>query len=614
MGGIRIPIALKLATVFLILLVLSMTIATYRTTDLFKSTSGKREEDTNRSSATAKANEVNILLDGFINRSKVIGLIMISSDKKTEKGKTSAQKIIYENFYNDSSMLSVEVYQKKKSKYRATKSLFNDKLLSKEKSSSSFLKTLERKKKTPFSRIFSGKISIVNRAQRKGLKILSIGIPLVSDAKGNVSHAAVVNIKLATLQNLFTVRSEKSVYMVDTLGKIIAHKDEKKLFRPKSIAKLPSVKRATTSKLSIGQMRYSKKKQTYISAYVKAKHGLIVLSEANEQIILEPAEQLTHEVMYITGMVLAGAVFFIFIFSLTLTKPIEKLVQATQAISQGNFGFSVSAMVKSKDEVGTLALAFDSMVSGLAERDKVKGLLNKFHGSSVAEDLISNDAATKKGIRKPVVIFFSDIRSFTATSEAMEPEDVVSMLNEYFQIMVGIVIENNGIVDKFIGDAVMAVWGAPQSTGDDIYHALNASLQMRIALEKLNINREARGEAPLMIGMGLHFGDALSGTIGSDERMEYTVIGDTVNTAARVEASTKSFGTDLLVTEEIYDLVNDRFLMHKCGAAEVKGKTKPLVYYKVDGYIDPDGTKRIIETPYSAYESSGADKVKVVDT
>jgi len=194
----------------------------------------------------------------------------------------------------------------------------------------------------------------------------------------------------------------------------------------------------------------------------------------------------------------------------------------------------------------------------------------------------------------------------------MEPEDVVFMLNEYFEIMVSIVIKNHGIVDKFIGDAIMAVWGAPQSTGDDTYHALKACLEMREALDKLNEIRIARDEDPILIGMGLHYGEALSGAIGSDERMEYTVIGDTVNTAARVEASTKSFGTDLLITGEVINKIEGRFVTDRCGSAEVKGKTNALEYFKVRGYIDEDGTERIVKTPYSDYAAADADKVKIV--
>ena len=186
------------------------------------------------------------------------------------------------------------------------------------------------------------------------------------------------------------------------------------------------------------------------------------------------------------------------------------------------------------------------------------------------------------------------------------------MLNEYFGIMVRIINANHGIVDKFIGDAIMAVWGAPKSTGQDSYWCIKASLEMRTALAELNNVRNGRGQTPIMIGMGVHSGKAISGTIGSDERMEYTVIGDTVNQTSRIEASTKAFGTDLLISHETAEQIKHKFHLEFAGAAEVKGKTEPLRMYKVKGYITESGEIIEVKTPYSDYEKGDADKVKVV--
>jgi adenylate cyclase len=138
-----------------------------------------------------------------------------------------------------------------------------------------------------------------------------------------------------------------------------------------------------------------------------------------------------------------------------------------------------------------------------------------------------------------------------------------------------------------------------------------ACLEMRIALNTLNENRISRGEKPLMIGMGVHFGEAIAGTIGSDERIEYTVIGDTVNIAARIEASTKAFGTDFLVSGAVAEVAKEKFILKKAGDAKVKGKTDALAMYKILGYLDGD-KEIIVKTPYSDYEASGADKVEVI--
>lgn len=158
----------------------------------------------------------------------------------------------------------------------------------------------------------------------------------------------------------------------------------------------------------------------------------------------------------------------------------------------------------------------------------------------------------------------------------------------------------------------MAIWGAPKSSEKDSTNALRACIEMRRGLAALNEKRLARGEPALMIGMGLHAGTAISGTIGSDERMEYTVIGNTVNTASRIEASTKAFGADLLVTDDVIARVGDAFILDYAGAAEVKGRTDAIKMYKVRGYIE-NGERVEVSTPYSDYEAEGADKVKVKD-
>ncbi|MCB0361212.1 MAG: adenylate/guanylate cyclase domain-containing protein, partial [Bdellovibrionales bacterium] len=167
------------------------------------------------------------------------------------------------------------------------------------------------------------------------------------------------------------------------------------------------------------------------------------------------------------------------------------------------------------------------------------------------------------------------------------------------------------VVDKFIGDAIMAVWGAPNPTERDSHKAVKACIEMRQALEKLNELRLGRQQVAIKMGIGLHCGPVISGTIGSNERMEYTVIGDTVNQASRIEASTKSFGTDLLLSEEIANIVKSEFVLEEAGKVEVKGKTQPLCLFKVRGYYAESGEPVLVQTPYSDYASGDSDKIKI---
>ena len=176
--------------------------------------------------------------------------------------------------------------------------------------------------------------------------------------------------------------------------------------------------------------------------------------------------------------------------------------------------------------------------------------------------------------------------------------------------MVGIINANGGVVDKFIGDAIMAVWGAPNTSERDSQNAVKAALQMRTALAELNEKRAGRGKVPIKIGMGLHRGEAISGTIGSSERMEYTVIGDTVNQASRIESSTKAFGTDLLLSEDMAGFVQEEFLVEVAGSVEVKGKSEPLKLFKVRGFFDENKQPIVVQTEFSDYEAGDADKVE----
>jgi adenylate cyclase len=262
---------------------------------------------------------------------------------------------------------------------------------------------------------------------------------------------------------------------------------------------------------------------------------------------------------------------------------------------------------KGHDEITQLTRSFGQMAEGLAERDKLKETFNKFHSKEIAEAILKGEVKLG-GNRQEATVFFSDIRSFTSISESMEAEQVVEMLNEYMTAMVSEIQRHHGVVDKYVGDAIMAVWGVPMSKPGDTWNAVRASLAMRERLAEFNEERERNGKTPVKMGMGLHTGELIAGNIGSTEKMEYTVIGDTVNTASRIESLTKEFGTDMLISEEVYKKVKDKVIVEPI-SANVKGKAKTLTAYKVKGYYDEAGKPVIIETKYSTYEAGHSDKV-----
>lgn len=602
----RIPIVVKLVGITVLLLLIATVGIALRSSQVFEQISGPREKDANGVAAESKASQVSVLLEKFQEKEKIVASLLMK-DYASEQERAEALSL---SFDQDFDLVNVEIVELKDGRKEVVKKVSKAEFLKGLELNEDYFMDLRKIKPFPTNSVFAGDIEIRNSSIPKGAPLLTIGLPLVKDDSGRITHIALADFRLDGIQKPFSRITDRSFYLVDSEGNLLGHPNDKLVLEGKSFKDYPPVKRAMESKLSQGEMRFEDKelKEYFIASFYKTPFGPAVVAQASEKIISEPAEYVRRQAFFITGLVLSGSIFFVFLFSITLTSPIERLVDVTRQVAAGNF--DVESNVHTSDEVGELASSFDTMVGGLRERDKMKNVLNKFHGSTVTDDLLKGDLELG-GVNKNVVVFFSDIRDFTKFSEGHTPEEVVGMLNEYFEIMVGIVTKNHGVVDKFVGDAMMAVWGAPKTTGNDEHWAAKACIEMREALAKLNDLRIGRGQTEIKIGMGLNCGPAISGTIGSSERMEYTVIGDAVNTASRVESSTKSFGTDLLISGEVLDKIKEKFVTDFAGAAEVKGKAEPLKMYKIKGYINEAGETIMVQTKYSDYEAGEDAKVKI---
>ncbi|GIL18844.1 MAG: hypothetical protein BroJett040_25950 [Oligoflexia bacterium] len=609
----RISISSKLIFLVVSFLVATTVFFARESSNLFESVLVQREEDGNMSTVSARLKEIDAALLSTKERVEVIGTMLAKQEQEKKNKDKNENDDLTINFNKDKNLISIEVYKVTQQGIELVGSKVKEDYLKTYKLGPSYITYLRKYVPFPIRSVAQKNIEIVNSSFSERPPLFTFGIPVLQDEFGNVTHVAVADIQLSVLQKAFSENSERTLFLTDKSGTLLAHQEESRAINRMNATHLPIVEKALkeTSKLpQQNQYRDPESGQVMIGAYAKSNFGVNVFSQIEKDKILEPANEVKREAIKIAGTVISIALFLSFLFSITMTSPIEKLAELIKLVSKGNFDVSARSQVKSNDEVGDLATAFDHMTEGLKERDKVKNLFSKFHGSSIAEDLIKNDIGVG-GQNKEVTVFFSDIRGFTSFSEKRTPEEVVAMLNEYFEIMVGIINRHNGVVDKFIGDAIMAVWGAPKGSPQDTHNALTACLEMRKSLNELNEKRIARGQDPIMIGMGLHCGHAISGTIGSHERMEYTVIGDTVNMTSRIEASTKAFGADLLVSDTVAQKVGDHFKMEVAGSAEVKGKSEPLKLYKVRGAKQADGSYQDIITPYSDYAAEKADKVKV---
>jgi adenylate cyclase len=264
----------------------------------------------------------------------------------------------------------------------------------------------------------------------------------------------------------------------------------------------------------------------------------------------------------------------------TMSDALQRVTFALKKVEKLDYVHVVP--VKTGDELEDLAIGFNRMVDGLKERDNLRTTFGKYMTSSVMDHLLAGKVALG-GESLRVTILFSDIRSFTTISESMDPQHLVGLLNEYFTEMVSIVMDEGGVVDKYIGDAIMAVFGAPVPKPEDAVNAVRAAVRMRRALRTLNERLKSRNIAPLRTGIGIHTGEVVAGNIGSERRMEYTVIGDAVNLASRLESSTKELGVAVAISEDTYALTKHVILARTIREITVKGRNQPVMTYELLG-------------------------------
>ena len=224
------------------------------------------------------------------------------------------------------------------------------------------------------------------------------------------------------------------------------------------------------------------------------------------------------------------------------------------------------------------------VLEDITEEKRVRSTMSRYMSKEVADQLLSAGEAELGGKEQKVTVMFSDVRSFTSIAEALGPKETVSLLNDYFTEMVDVIFRHDGILDKYIGDGIMALYGSPFLGPNDADNALAAADEMMQRLAVLNERRAARGEAPLDIGIGFSTGPTVIGNIGSVRRMEYTVIGDTVNLASRLEGATKQYGAKIMLSEMTVRDLKRPATLREVDLIRVKGKDRPVAVYESLGY------------------------------
>lgn len=325
---------------------------------------------------------------------------------------------------------------------------------------------------------------------------------------------------------------------------------------------------------------------------VTAGYALATLSQFGMQQSVRRAVQ---AIAGATILIIALGMAMAFALGSRITQPIDKLVSASRAISRGEYTFRFTE--HRKDELGLLMDAFNDMAEGMLEKSQVKNALSRYVSPGVAREILSNlDDVRLSGKRVEGSVLFADIKGFTKIAENIRPEDLVEMLNRYFSLITHACEINSGIVDKYMGDGVMLVFGAPEPDTDHAFHAVCCALLIQKLIARENERREQRGLFPVEFRVGLNTGRMLAGNMGSRERMEYTVVGETVNLASRLCSITNS--GEVVISRDMYmrEDIQQRVLAGEYQSIRLRGISQPVSTYRVEhltaDYMD------IIDTQY----------------
>ncbi|GHV74682.1 adenylate/guanylate cyclase domain-containing protein [Spirochaetia bacterium] len=429
-----------------------------------------------------------------------------------------------------------------------------------------------------------GETVILNAAAAFGIPLLVMFVPWEA---GEQNRAAGIFFTADALANTFS-NSLNTSFLINDAGEILVHPDNQLVMAGANIGSGPLARRIRASREPNFQILYEDEAGVkHWGAFRKlALGGAAVLTTVESHLVFEGIAATTRRNIYLAIAVLLIAVILIWFFAKSISVPIGRLTEAAGKIEVGDFELTLKE--QGNDEINLLTKSFVRMGKALSS-------FSRFTNRELTRQAMQGTLALG-GEPRMATLLFTDIRSFTMISEMLEPWEVVEFLNSYMTLMITCVDKTGGTVDKFMGDAIMAHWGAVTILDTPAVNALNAvkaALAMRSALRQFNQGRDGSIKQPrIRIGCGINSGPVVAGQIGSNTRMEYTVIGDTVNLASRTEGMNKSFRTDILITENTWNLIREEVIAEEMIPTKVKGKKEPVRMFAVINLRAKPGEKQ----------------------
>ncbi|MDR1466111.1 MAG: HAMP domain-containing protein [Treponema sp.] len=438
-------------------------------------------------------------------------------------------------------------------------------------------------------RSINGQVLMRNTGKTFPIPILAMFSPL---EKGQ--SVAVVFLSVENLTENFSSGANSS-FMIDEEGNLLIHSDQDLIKDNKNLKDIAFVKAILNSNREIDEPYIDENGIEYFAAFQKviidrtvANATIITLIE--REVVFEGIQMTTTRNIYLSIAILFLAILFVYHFSNSLSSSLHRLSDAALKIENGRYDLNLT--VKTSDETGVLTESFITMGYALEN-------FERFTNKAIVA-MARKGKLSLGGVYKIATVCFAFIRDFSEMMEDYDAQEVVEFVNDYLKLMVPCITATNGEVDKFLtqgGVIIMALWGTLESEGaeKDALNCIKSVLMMRSCLRSLNEKRLKQGKPLIKIGNGINTGELVSGQMGSNERMEYTVIGDTVNFAARVEGPNDAFDTDILITENTWNRIGEHLVTEEMPGFEVKGKEKPVRVFAVVNIKDEEESTALFQ-------------------